>query len=307
MAKQKNTHENLGIDIHYTGRRRFINTDGSYNVKVVGDNILNFHPYRYLLKISSILFFLIATAAFFVINIFFGTIYFLMGNEAVSIANGHENVPFFFNCFYLSIQTFTKVRYGNLSPVGNLPNLIASINSLSGITFTAILTGLLFARFSKPSTKIMFSKNILIKKGKINPSLIFRVVNSSKNPIGNMELQVVATWLDIDTGHRKFKRLELEIETIKMFALNWTIHHVINENSPLFELSIDQIKEKNMEILVILSGQDEQSSQGIQVLHSYDDDTFKYGYNFEPMFETDEKGKITLHVNKLSDIYPMTQ
>ena len=297
--------EDLGLDINYVGKQRFINRDGSYNIKRIGTSARDLHLYQFLLSVPFYVFLLLLILTFFLLNICFGSLFYACGASAILGADTSGELPFFVNCFFLSIQTFTTVGYGTLSPNGIWANAVATLVSLSRLIYVAMSTGLVFARFSRPNARINFSRNILIRPTEEEKRFfMFRIVNARSSPIVDVEAQLVMTWIDEQAGvkRRKFKRLPLRINKISLFPLNWTINHVIDDSSPLHGITLKEMKQKSLEVLVVISGFDEALSKNIQIMHSYGANEILDGYNFKPMFETDKRGLVNLHLKKLNDI-----
>jgi hypothetical protein len=179
--------------------------------------------------------------------------------EDLAVAQPHmfTGVPRLFEKFYdaifFSAQTLTTVGYGRISPVGFSTNLIAAIESLFGVISFALLTGICFGKFSRPSAKILFSKNIVVAPYKNANALMFRLVNARKNQFIESEIQVVLALNALKDGERKriFYRLNLEIEKINFFPLPWTIVHPIDEKSPLNNMQIKEFEEGNPEISIM--------------------------------------------------------
>ena len=201
-------------------RMRLINRDGSFNVERKGLNFLSsLSIYHFLLDISWIKFFSFAALGYIFMNIFFATIYVLIGNNAIL---GHGTLNFweqFTDAFFFSVQTSSTIGFGHLTPGNFLSDLVVSVESFVGILGVAVITGLLFARFSKPSAKIIFSENAIIAPYKDGKAFMFRIVNARKNQLFELDGEVNLILQKSINGktERTFHKLDLEISHLTFF------------------------------------------------------------------------------------------
>lgn len=267
---------------------RLLKPDGTFNIERRGLSAANM--YERILSLSwskIILFFLLF---YFLINALFAFLFLGFGTESI---NGMESGTLWENytgMLFFSIQTFTTVGYGHLNPIGPAANLLSSFVAFAGLISFALLTGLSFAKFSKPEAHIDFSKNILLAPNPLKdekPSIQFRIVNSSRNQLIDMEAQVTLTWIEKinSSSRRKFERLDLELESIHLFPLNWTIIHMINKHSPLYGLSKDEMVERHMELLILVKGFDDTYTQKIHSKRSYSFSDLVDGARFISMYQ----------------------
>lgn len=169
----------------------------------------------------------------------------------------------------------------------------------------AVITGLLYARFSKPKAFLMFSKNALIRPFRGGQALMFRMATYKNNDLTDVSCQVVAAFSQTENGltSNKFVPLLLDINTIQELVLNWTVVHIIDENSPLYQLNEQQIKDAKLEIIILVKGYDEYFSTNVQERTSYTYDEIIYGHQFAKMFYQDADKKHTvLNLDKLSEV-----
>ncbi len=306
VNKKTNSNEELqaaedsGFGKKFVGSSRLINSDGSFNMDRVG--AMHSSVYEHMIYVSWTRFFSITILGFIFINALFALVYSIYGIESL---HGKSISPIqdFLNCFYFSIQTFTSVGYGFLNPQCNFTNIIASINAFIGLITFALATGLLFSRFSKARVNILFSDNMLIAPFNTGKSLQFRLVNANNNTLMNMEISANITWLEEVDGvmRRKFDRLKFELDFIRLFPLNWTVVHVIDDSSPLWGKSKEDLIENNSEILIMLKGYDDTYNQSIYKNTSYHTKDILEGYIFEPMY-TNQSDKTILHIDRLNNV-----
>ncbi|HHB51709.1 MAG TPA: transporter, partial [Saprospiraceae bacterium] len=274
--RKKKKKEDLGLGERISGDVRFVNKDGSFNVRRVGAKVKT--PYQDLIEMSTLRFFSIIIGGFIFINIFFAILFLLAGDDALHGVDASVSVFVrFLYAFFFSIQTFTTVGYGTISP-GNLTgNIIAGFDALIGLLSLAMATGLFFARFSKPKAYIIYSDNMLIAPFNGQTALMLRVANLRNNRIINLKAEVIVTYMEKegDVLKRKYKNLPLEIEKITLFALGWTLVHPIDQNSPFYCKKPEDVESMQLEVIVHLEGYDETYVQSIHSSSSYLADDLK--------------------------------
>ncbi|MBK7501053.1 MAG: hypothetical protein IPI19_18745 [Ignavibacteriales bacterium] len=288
---------------YFKHTKRIINKDGSFNIKRTGGGLSSRNTFHYLINISWTKFLLIVFAGFISVNLFFAILYHLAGVENLVNAESHDGLQSFLNTFFFSVQTFATVGYGGIHPTGILSNIIASIESMTGILSFALATGLLYGRFSKPSAKISFSNKAIITTFKEGKALMFRVANARPNVMMEMEANAMMTFLDKSNNQftRKYFPLKLEIKFIYFFPLPWTIVHQIDEDSPLFGKTESDLKELEAELLVMIKGFDDSFSQTVITRNSYKYDEIEWDSKFIRAFSTDESGETIVDLEKLSE------
>lgn len=286
--------------------KRLINKDGSYNVIKTG-KVDGFRDvYNYLLHISWIKFFGIVTSYFIIVNLGFAVLYYSIGIDALSIKASGSAFQDFIQCFYFSTQTFTTVGYGLISPIGVYSSLLASFEALFGLLSFSLATGLMYGRFSKPDSKIIFSDNALISPFKDNQKgLMFRLVNQRNSNLSNVEATVLLSLFDSNgdgsNPKRKFFRLDLEYDKIRFFPSTWTIVHPLENNSPLITLNEQDYKDKKVEISIFIEAFDENLSQIVHSRHSYMSEEIIMNAKFKPSYTIDEDGFTRVDINTFGD------
>ena len=272
----------LGDKVGRKPGTRLINNDGSFNVVRKGRTI--YDPYQALVEMSWPKLLLTTLATYVVLNLLFAAGFLIIGSD--SLTNIEQNQPFYYRAletFFFSIQTFTTVGYGGIAPTGIAANALASLVALFGWCALAIVTGLFFARFSKPGRMVNFSTKALMGKyDNGEPNLQFCIVNIRDSHLINVSARAVLTWLD--EGIRRFAPLELERDYVPLFPLNWTIVHPINESSPIHGWTKDDYCKRRAELLITIDGYDETFAQNIHVQNSYLHDELVWDGRFRPMY-----------------------
>ena len=278
---------------------RLINPNGSLNVIKKGGGLGAFHLYQFLITTSWWKFLLYVFLFFVLTNTFFASLYLIAGAEGLSGAPTGNGLSLFAHAFYFSVQTFTTVGYGAISPLNDANSLISSFEAMVGLMGFALVTGVLYGRFARPSAKIRFSQKALIAPYKDINGLMCRIVNRRRNQLIELSASVFLSryeWVENDVKQR-FYPLQLERDKIAMFPLNWTLVHPIDENSPIYGLTIDQMKAQSTEILIIIKAYDDTFAQLVHARCSYRVEDMLVGKKFLPMYHTDESGKIILEID----------
>jgi inward rectifier potassium channel len=315
MVKKSTTKRKVSIqDTGFSSRAenegtRLLNKDGSFNVEKKGQFFLErFSVFHWLIKMSWLNFFLVMFLGYILINLLFASVYFLAGIEGLSGDHSNSLGNQFLDAFYFSTQTLTTVGYGYYSPVSQFHSLLASFESFLGLMSFAMATGLLYGKFSKPKAGIVFSDKALISPYKENEiALMIRLANAKENQIINANAKMMVSWVDPKSKgmSRKYYLLKLEINSINMLATSWNVVHPINEDSPLFGLSLEQLEKREAEVILQLQGYDETYSQEVYTRTSYKYNEMVWGAKFEPILNHEE-GHATLNMAKLSSYEKVT-
>lgn len=300
MSKQFN---DLGLG---TKVKRLVNKNGSFNVKRVGLGFSTVNLYQELVKMSWAKFLLLVISTLFLINILFAVSYYLIGMENFSGMIPGSFIDNLLQCFFFSFQTFTTVGYGHIAPRGNLLSLMASLEAMTGLMIFAIITGLLYGRFAKPSAKILFSENLLIAPFGDGISLQFRIVNKRKSTIMDISARVIYSHQEKGKS-RVYLPLELERSQVTLFPLNWTIVHPITEKSPIYGKTNEDLAKFDTELIVVLKGYDDTFSQDINSIHSYHYEEIIWGTKFDPMYDLNSENFVELDFSKLSSYQKLNE
>jgi len=193
----------------------------------------------------------------------------------------------FSRAFFFSVQTFATIGYGQIGPNGFAANAVVTLEALVGLMYQALATGLLFARFSRPTASIIFSRHAIVAPYKDGRALEFRIANRRRNEIIELEAQVLFSAMEKDGGGntvRRYVPLSLERNKVTFFPLAWTIVHPIDDTSPLLGKTTFELEQSQSEILVLLTGIDETFEQTVHVRTSYRADEIVWDARFRSMF-----------------------
>ncbi len=283
---------------------RFINKDGSYNVIKRGIPFYERVSFFYKMLTMSAWKFLWYLILFFVsINFLYAVIYIsLPDTEFTGVLPGGF-IHHFFELFFFSVQTFTTVGYGRINPDGYASGALASIEALTGLSSFALITGILYGRFSRPRAYLRFSKHALIAPYHDKTGLMFRFVSYKENhTLSNVEVIVTFGITEADTKQFRFYTLPLERNRIDSLPMNWTIVHPIDEDSPLFGLTEEDLLATDAEVYVLVRGFDDVFSNTVLQRTSYRYNEIVFNAKFDKMFyESADDTTTIVEVHKLSN------
>ncbi|MEQ1722013.1 MAG: ion channel [Pseudobdellovibrio sp.] len=245
--------------------------------------------YHKILVMPWLNFFFFYVVFFVAFNLFFGWLYFL---ESGSVSGTNDQ---FFKNFSFSVQTFSTIGYGVYSPATNYAHSLVIIESICSVILTALLTGLTFAKFAKPSARIRFTEKVVITNYKDKPTLMLRLANMRGNQIAEASIKAIALVTDSSPeGHRMRIQKDIKFirETSSFFVLSWTVMHVIDETSPFYNLSFNDLKDQNIDLSVSVIGHDESFSQNVHASCVYSPEDFIFNKNFADIISS-ENGKAT--------------
>ena len=278
-----------------------INKDGSSNVIHINKRRSLDDLYSYFIEISWIKFFFLILLVYTLINVLFGLIYTLIGIEEITKSTGHFFTDFL-NGFFFSAQTLTTVGYGGIAPHGITSNIIAAFEAMIGLLSFSFITGLLYGRFSKPRAAIKFSDKLILRAFKGKRAIMFRLMNSRKTVMIEPKISVTLSITDKETKEKKFYKLKLERDSIMYLPTVWTIVHEIDEESPLYNFTNQQIEELNAELYLLLQYHEESFAQNVYQIYSYHFSDITTDVKFTTSYRFDEDGYTILDHDKLSEV-----
>jgi inward rectifier potassium channel len=281
---------------------RLVNKDGSFNIERNGANA--WAPYLWLVEMSWSRFFLVVGSFYFMVNALFALGFVLIGVDTLAGMDKQGFLADFGTSFFFSVQTFTTVGYGALNPNSFGADLLSAIVALVGLMSFALATGLFFSRFSKPKAQILFSEISIIAPYQDISSFQFRIANTRNNNIIDVEAKVAMTWIEHNNDQRKrrFTSLELEREKIALLPLNWTIVHPIDEKSPLYQKSKEDLEKMQVEFIVQIKAYDETFAQQVNTNSSYIAAEMLWEKKFEGMYYPNGSTTV-LDLDKIDAVY----
>lgn len=284
----------------YQNTVRFLNRDGSINISRRGLGFENLDLYNWFISSRHGVFYSILLIGYLAVNLIFGSLYYVIGADQFGGIDTSSEFQKFISLFFFSAQTITTLGYGHIYPVGNAASIAAAFESLLGLLAFAIVTGILFGRFSRPRAHLEYSKNLLIAPYGEIKGLMFRISNKKQYELIEAEASVMLSMNDPQSGKRIFLQLPLEISKINFLTLSWTIVHPIDEKSPLFGLSVHDLETRDMELIILMQAVNDGIAQTVYSRFSYKAHDIVEGAKFRPMkTEPDTRGRLQLNVTEV--------
>lgn len=302
MAKQA---IDPGIGEKFNARSgRVLNKDGTFNVEQQGFDIRRVHIFQYLVRISWFKFYLVLFIAFVIANFIFASAYMVLGSEALKTADPDSGVTHFWQCVFFSVHTMTTVGYGNLYPSGFAANVLSGIEAMTGLLGFSIATGMVYGRFSRPTAKIIYSRQAIIAPHHAQSNaLMFRIANLRNSVMMDVEATALFTFIEKkgEQYMRRYYGMTFERSTVSYLPLTWTLVHPINEQSPLYGKSVEEHKDMMLEIMITIKGFDETYGDNVHSRYSYLFEDIVWGAKFTPAFHVQKDGAAILDIDKISD------
>jgi inward rectifier potassium channel len=237
------------------------------------------------------------------LNLLFAVFY-LLGNG--SIANARPGT--FADAFFFSVETLSTIGYGQMSPATLYGNVVMTAEALAGVMLIAVAAGLMFARFSRPTARVLFSKVAVVGPFNGVPTLSLRLANERRNQI--LEAQVSVTLVrDEYTAEgdwmRRFYDLPLARQWSPIFAMTFTVMHAIDATSPLFNANATSLAAGGAELVVTVTGIDGTTSQMIHARASYLADEISWDRRFADVFTQTGNGRLAIDYLRFHDTAPI--
>ena len=274
---------------------RLLNRDGSFNVQSRGRGLHAFLAYSNLVSTTWNRFFIFVAISYLTLNGFFAVGYVLCGQGGLVNTLDTGIYSPFLKAFFFSIHTSATIGYGSVVPVGVPTNILVALESVVSLLGLAVVTGLVFARFSRPVADILFSKNAVMTYLGDLRSFQFRIVNSRNNQIIDLRVRLLVSRFENNasgTPVRRYYPLRLERESVVFFPLSWTVVHPIDRDSPLFGVTEEELCASGAEFLILLTGMDETFSQVVNARSSYRANEVIWDAKFTDIFVYDPDGRM---------------
>lgn len=284
--------------------QRFMNKDGSANVIRIKEteisinelfHTLVFAPWHY--------FFLVVLLYFIFANFIFASIYWIIGINQLGLTP-QNNFNDWLEAFFFSTQCFTTVGFGRVNPTGTAANIVSSIESLTGLLTFSLATGVIYARFSRPRAQLINSHNLLIAPYKDITAVMFRFASKREKSLlleNSVSVNLGMNQMLNGQLKRQFYQLALELDKINYFITSWTVVHPIDENSPLYGLTAEDLMEKRAEFIVLFKATDETTSQAVFDRFTYFGDEIVFNARFKSIIGTSSAGQPVVDLSKISE------
>ncbi len=272
-----------------------------YEIRVIGAARTPLRDfYHALLRLSWPATIGVVAGAYFGANALFAALYLAVGGVA------HAHPGSLRDAYFFSIQTMGTIGYGAMYPETDAANVLVTLESVVGLLLTALSTGLVFARFSRPTARLMFSERVAISPMNGLPTLAFRIGNRRGNRIVEALVRVLLTRTEItEEGKVFYRMLDLKLVRERILSLTraWTVLHVIDESSPLWGETPETLAKKDAEILIAVSGTDDIWMQNVVASYRYGNSQFAWGARLADVL-SEEGDVMTLDLRKFHDLEP---
>jgi inward rectifier potassium channel len=299
MKKRSDPHQNTprhprmvargdGLKIIHTGRRR----------QVLGD------MYVRLLGASWKRMILIMAGVYLSLNVLFALAFLALGDGIENARHGS-----FADAFFFSVQTIATIGYGKMLPQGLPANLLVTLESMFGFAFYGVVTGLVFSKFSRPTSRILFSDKAIIASHDGKRHFMLRLANERDNRIVDTSAKLTLMRDEKTTEGtmmRRFYDLPLVRREIPILRLTWTVMHAIDEKSPLYGMTPEKLADMEAEIIISITGMDDTLSQTIHARHSYIADEIVYDAAFEDILNRREDYVLEVRYDRFHQLKPKT-
>jgi inward rectifier potassium channel len=259
--------------------------------------------YHTILRAPWWLFFIGLAAVFVGVNAIFATLY-VVDHGGID----HARPGNFWDTFIFSAQTIGSINYSVMVPKSNYVNILVIVEAFSGYLVLALFTGLIFARFSRPFARVVFSKVAVITPFDGVPTLMFRAANQRGNQVLDAAVTVTLARQHLTREglmFRRFEELKLVRARTSLFALSWTIMHPIDETSPLYGVTCQDMYDKQMEVVALLSGADATMAETIYARYSYGPDDIVRDQRFVDVLSLTPRGQRVVDLTRFHDTVPI--
>jgi len=240
-----------------------------------------------------------AALVFIAFNAVFASFYWI-GNQPISNVPGGAYIDY----LYFSIETLSTAGYGDMHPETHYGHFIATVELFTGIFSMSLMTGLIFARFSRPNARLLFADYPVISNNEGKPTLMVRFANERHAIISNATARL---WLFKNivsmegVSFRRFYELPLERNEHPALALSWTLYHVLDEDSPLYGLNADDLEASNVSLAVVVSGYDVVAAQTVHGRKTYDHTDIRFGHRYADILGTAEDGRLRIDYGRFHE------
>jgi inward rectifier potassium channel len=256
--------------------------------------------YHRAMKVRWPLFFAGSAGAFLAINCCFALAY-TIGDSPIANARPGS----FVDLFFFSVETLATVGFGDMHPQTTYAHLVATVEIFTGMSFLAVMTGLIFARFSRPRARLVFARYPVVNRHDGQSTLMIRVANARANMISDAaaQLWLVRTERTAEGAtFRRFHRLALHRQENPMFILSWTLLHTIEPSSPVFGQSAEDLAACDAALVIVMSGLDENAVQELRARRQYDASLIRWGYRYADILAADSRGRVLIDYSRFHDV-----
>jgi inward rectifier potassium channel len=211
----------------------------------------------------------------------------------------------FLDAYFFSVQTMATIGYGRMVPVSVFANVIVTVEALFGLVGLALATGLMFAKFSQPRARVVFSKHAIIGVREGVPTLLIRLANERRTGLVEAQLRLVLVRDEVTRDGesvRRFYPVPLLRSSTAVFALSWTAVHTIDESSPLYGATPESLAAGLSDLVASLVGIDEVTAQAVHARYSWRHDDILFDHRFVDVFVRTPDGGRALDYSRFHDV-----
>lgn len=259
--------------------------------------------YRWLLSLRWPQFAAVAAGVYVTLNLFFAALYSLQEGSIAGSTGGH----WFFDCFFFSVQTLATVGYGHMYPQTLYGHVVTTIEIMGGLFLLAVMTGLIFVRFSRPTARVVFSNCIVIASLNGKPTLMVRVGNENHHSMVEAEFRIMFSRDEplVEGGDfRYFYNLKLHFDRLTVFPAALTLRHVIDEKSPLYGVTPESLETGRALFFVSVVGVDPVIAAAVQTQQDYTWRDVRFGERFVEIYTQSGQGQLTVDYGRLHHTEP---
>ena len=240
-----------------------------------------------------------AVLVFIVFNAVFAAFYGI-GNQPIANVPGGAYIDY----IYFSIETLSTAGYGDMHPQTHYGHFVAAVELFTGIFSMSLMTGLIFARFSRPNARLLFVAHPVVTNHEGKPTLMLRLANERHNIISNAtaKLWLFKNIISMEGETlRRFYELPLTKDQNPGLALSWTLYHVLDENSPLYQTNADDLEASKASFVVVVTGYDVVAAQTVHARKPYDHGDILFGHRYADILDTSDDGRLRVDYSRFHD------
>src|SRR6266516_2318837 len=258
--------------------------------------------YRWLLGLRCPQFAGFVGAVYVGLNLLFAAFYSLQQN---SIAG--RTTHWFLDCFFFSVQTLATVGYGHMYPQTLYGHIVSTVEIMTGVFLLAVMTGLIFVRFSRPIARVVFSNSMVVAPLNGKPTLMVRIGNENQHSMVEAEFRIMFSRDEplLEGGDfRYFYVLKLHFDRLTVFPAALTLRHTIDGECPLFGATFESLKARRALFIVSVVGIDPVIAASVQTQKDYSWRDIQFGHRFVEIYTEHGGGRLTVDYGRLHDIEP---
>ena len=294
----------VGRLLHRQHRPRIIMADGRVQVVRLGEVRVPGDLYHWLITTKGWSFGLALIGTYLGLNVCFALAYLACGNAIL-----HAQPGSFLDAFFFSVQTMATIGYGLMAPLGIAANVLVTLEAFLGLFGIAVASGLMFARFTRPTAGVRFSSKLVVTQFEGKPTLMLRLANQRADRIHEARIHVTMLRDEVTLeGHelRRLYELELERSSTPMFALSWTVRHTIGPSSPLYGKTPADLLAEGCQFIVVFAGHHSGFYQDVHARTAYDSTDIVWNARFADLFRDLPDGRTAMDFARFDEIVEPT-